>query len=513
MKMFSRNPDTPPASASEQEVEKDVSPSKVEDGTAQETASASTVDPEMEKRVRRKLDLNLIPLVSALYLLAFLDRSNIGNARIAGMETDLHFEEGDYDWLLNIFYISYILFGFLAIMWKVVPPHYWAAFCVFTWGLVSTVQAAANSWGAMMALRFIMGASEVAYGPGIPFLLSFFYLRNELGLRSGLFLSAAPLANTFSGALAYAITSGSPSLAKWRVLFLVEGLPTVVMAVVAFFFLPDSPEKARFLNEEEKAVARARGVRQAGAATRVGAINVREFFTGLADPKGWILGLMYFSCNVAFSSISVFLPTILKEMGFSSVNAQGLTAPPFFVSFLAVIATTYIADRTQQRGLMVASLTAIGGIGYVILATSHSVGARYFGIFLAAAGIFPAIGNILPWVMNNQGSDTRRGAGIVVLNVIGQCGPLLGTRMYPKREGPYYVKGQSVCAAFLFFCCFLALTLRTLFVWENKKLDQKYGSVGQQKLAMQEAAARGESQDEGEEVAVENYGPLFRHVL
>jgi MFS family permease len=475
-------------------------------------------------RINPLIIVRIVPNFNAV---AFLDRSNIGNARIAGMEKDLNFKEGDYDWLLTIFYISYICFGFLAIMWKVVPPHYWATFCVFTWGLVSTVQAASSSWGAMMALRFIMGASEVAYGPGIPFLLSFFYLRDELGFRSGLFLSAAPLANTFAGALAYAITSGSPALAKWRVLFLVEGLPTVVMAGVAFFFLPDSPEKARFLNREEREVARLRGVRQAGEGPRIGKPNFKEFFAGLVDLKGWILGLMYFSCNVAFSSLPVFLPTseymastvvikanmgaVLKEMGFSSVNAQGLSAPPFFLSFLTVILTCYIADRTQQRGLMVASLTLIGGIGYVILATSHSVGARYFGVFLAAAGIFPAIANILPWVTNNQGSDTRRGAGIVLLNLIGQCGPLLGTRMYPTNEGPYYVKGQSVCAAFLFFCCLLALTLRTLLLWENKKLDKQYGTIAQQKLAIQEAAARGESKEEV--VAVENYGPLFRYVL
>jgi hypothetical protein len=134
---------------------------------------------------------------------------------------------------------------------------------------------------------------------------------------------------------------------------------------------------------------------------------------------------MYFSANVAFSSLPVFLPTILKAMGFSSINAQGLTAPPFFLSFLVVIATTYIADRTQQRGIMLAILSAIGGTGYVILAAASSVGARYFGVFLAAAGIFPAIANILPWVTNNQGSDTRRGAGIVILNVVGQCVPIL----------------------------------------------------------------------------------------
>ncbi|CAN9437135.1 unnamed protein product [Alternaria alternata] len=340
---------------------------------------ADEIDPVVEKRVRRKLDTHIVPLLSALYLLAFLDRSNIGNARIAGMEDDLGLSSPQYQWLLTIFYISYIVFGFLAII----------------------------------------------------------------------------------------------------------------------------PEKAKFLTEKEKAVARARGVAQAGAATRIGGIDWKEILEGLMDVKGWILGLMYFSGNVAFSSLPVFLPTILKEMGFSSVNAQGLTAPPFFLSFITVIVTCYIADRTQQRGITIAILTAIGGIGYVILATTKSVAARYFGVFLAAAGIFPAIGNILPWVTNNQGSDTRRGFGIVILNLVGQCGPLLGTRLYPTSEGPLYVKGQSICAGFMFLFCLLSLLLRTILVWENKKLDRKYGTL-------QEAAARGEGK---RRVGVENYGPSFRYVL
>lgn len=216
---------------------------------------------------------------------------------------------------------------------------------------------------------------------------------------------------------------------------------------------------------------------------------------------------MYFSCNVSFSSLPVFLPTILKEMGFSAINAQGLTAPPFFLSFLITIITPYIADRTQQRGLMLMVLSVVGGTGYVILAAARSVGARYFGVFMAAAGIFPAIANILPWVLNNQGSDTRRGAGIVLLNVIGQCGPLLGTRMYPASEGPFYVKGQAVCAAFMFFTTLLVVLLRTLLVRENRKLDRQFGTVEQQKQAM-----RG-GQGGRSAVGVENYGPMFRYVL
>lgn len=111
---------------------------------------------------------------------------------------------------------------------------------------------------------------------------------------------------------------------------------------------------------------------------------------------------MYFSCNVSFSSLPVFLPTILREMGFTAINAQGLTAPPFFASFLCTIATTWVADRLQQRGLMIAGLSAIGGVGYILCATCESVGVRYFGVFLAACGIFPSIANILPWVLSES---------------------------------------------------------------------------------------------------------------
>jgi len=116
-----------------------------------------------------------------------------------------------------------------------------------------------------MAVRFLLGAFEVAYGPGIPYLLSFFYLRRELGLRCGMFLSAAPLASTFAGALAYGITSGHSKLANWKLLFIVEGLPTEVMSVIAWFFLPNSPAQARFLMAEKKEVAIARGTRQVGS--------------------------------------------------------------------------------------------------------------------------------------------------------------------------------------------------------------------------------------------------------
>ncbi|KAI1341272.1 major facilitator superfamily transporter [Xylariaceae sp. FL0016] len=462
------------------------------------------LDPALERRVRRKIDRVLIPLVMGLYLVAFLDRSNIGNAQTAGMGKDLGFNDDQYQWLLTIFYIPYILFEWCALMWKAVPPHIWAFCCVIVWGLASTLQAAAFNWQGLMACRFFLAMAEAGYGPGVPYLLSFFYRRHELGFRCGIFLSAAPLATTFAGALAYGITSGHPSIANWRLLFIVEGIPSILLAFAAYRFMPDSADTARFLNEEEREVAKARAIQQTGSegAKRVGHVDFREVFSSFLDIKTWFYPLMYFSCNVSFSSLPVFLPNILKNMGYSAINAQGLTAPPYFLSFLICIGTTWIADKTRQRGLMITALSLIGGVGYILLATCHSVGVRYFGVFLAAAGVFPAIANILPWTINNQGSDSRRGAGIVLLNVIGQCGPLLGTRIFPEDEGPYFVKGMSICAAFMFFNGLLAITLRAYLAWENKKFERNDEAMRQEGGD----AKIGETGDE-------NAGYGFRNVL
>ena len=109
---------------------------------------------------------------------------------------------------------------------------------------------------------------------------------------------------------------------------------------------------------------------------------------------------MYFSVNVSYASLPVYLPTILSKMGYSSINAQGLSAPPYFAAFLFANITTFIADRTQQRGLVLIITSLVGGIGYIVLATVRTVGVRYFAVYLAAAGVFSTIPNILAWTLS-----------------------------------------------------------------------------------------------------------------
>ncbi|OAA48796.1 Major facilitator superfamily domain, general substrate transporter [Cordyceps fumosorosea ARSEF 2679] len=471
-------------------------PDDLADADAVATGSAN--DATVERRVVKKLDRNFLFLLWFLFLLAFLDRSNIGNARVAGMDKDLSLSSDQYQWLLTVFYIFYILAEPLTLMYKVVSPRAWVPVLVLGWGVAATAQAATRSFAGMMVCRALLATFEAGYGPGTIYLLSFFYLRREIGLRIGIFFSAAPLATCFAGALAYAITSGHSRLANWRLLFLVEGIPVLVMSVVTYFAMPSSPQDAWFLDEDEKRVALARGVRQAGKEPRVGRISWKETFSTLLDLKAWITAIMYFSCNVSYASLPVFLPTILEDLaGYSGLNAQGLSAPPYFISFLVTICSTFIADRTQQRGLTVITLALIASAGYVMLAAASTNAVRYAGVYLAALGLFPTIANVLPWVLSNQGSDERRGAGIVLLNLVGQCGPLLGTRLYPKSEAPDYTKGHAICAGFMGFTALLALCLRCLLVWENRKLAQRCPAV----------------EDEEDVQGEENYGPSFRYVL
>lgn len=144
----------------------------------------------------------------------------------------------------------------------------------------------------MMALRSFLGIAEAGFGPGVTYYLSFFYLRHELGFRCALYFAASPLANMFAGALAYGITSGHANFASWRLLFLVEGLPTIVMAPIAFFFLPDTPTKAKFLNEDEKKIAVFRSVKQAGKVDRLGGLNWKDVGATLMDAKAWVAAVI-----------------------------------------------------------------------------------------------------------------------------------------------------------------------------------------------------------------------------
>ncbi|CAN9210429.1 hypothetical protein J4E82_002388 [Alternaria postmessia] len=443
--------------------------------------------PDEDRRVLKKLDRRLVAFMALLYMLSFLDRSNIGNARIAGLADDLKLSSTQYEWLLWAFYITYILFEWMTLMYRIVPPHIYISLCILSWGVVASLQAVATSFSFLLVLRALLGISEAAFGPGVPFYLSFFFRRSELAFRTGLFISASPLSASFAGALAYLITKVGEHgpLSPWRLLFLLEGFPSVLIAVWAWDFVPDGPGSAKWLSprQREIAVMRLRSEKenedqdeekyQSG---RRGRVNFHEVLQTLKDPKSYLTALMFFSCNVAFSSMPVFLPTVIRDMGWESITAQGLSAPPYLFAFVVVLTTAYYSDRMQSRStfIMLHSLLATLGYGTIAISgylQSDKTMVRYIALYPAAAGFFSAITIIITWTLNNQESDSKKGTGMALLNIIGQMGPLVGTSIFPDEDGPYYVKGMSICAGFMLFVGFLAAILRWVLVRENRRLN------------------------------------------
>ncbi|KAK2736474.1 hypothetical protein FQN57_000730 [Myotisia sp. PD_48] len=447
--------------------------------------SLNSFTPEEEARVVRKFDRRLTLLMAFLYMLSFLDRSNIGNAKIAGLMEDLHLSSSQYEWTLTAFYITYIIFEWMTLLYKVMPAHIYIPICVFSWGTLASLQCLVTSFNQLLILRALLGISEAAFGPGLPFFLSFFYKREELAFRTGMFLCAAPLATSFAGTLAWLIVwvSEDGPIAPWRALFLYEGFPSIIVAAVAWAYIPDGPGKAKYLTPRERRVAKLRlKMADGGAskhASRSHKFDWREVGRTLTDPKSYITALMYLSCNVAFSSLPVFLPTILNDMGYSSHTAQALSAPPYLFAFVVVLITASLSDRSRSRSPFLILHALLSSGAYMIIALTGYFHAyfppsihiliRYICIYPAAAGFFSAITIIIAWTMDNRPAKEGKGTGMALLNIIGQCGPLIGTRLYPQTDSPWYIRGMAICSLFMLFVALLAGCLRVLLQRENAR--------------------------------------------
>ena len=186
----------------------------------------------------------------------------------------------------------------MTLLYRVIPAHAYIAICVTSWGLIASLQSVAGSFTSMLILRGLLGMGEAAFSPGVPFYLSFFFKREELALRTGLFISAAPLATSFASSLAWLITKvgeGVP-ISAWRLLFLIEGFPSIIVAVFAFYFLPDGPGTAKFLTRRQKKVARLRLRKEKDMKQKFSSrseLDFREMFQTLVDPKLYITAVRF----------------------------------------------------------------------------------------------------------------------------------------------------------------------------------------------------------------------------
>ncbi|KAI1827963.1 major facilitator superfamily domain-containing protein [Xylaria intraflava] len=457
-----------------------------------------------EARILRKMDARLIPMLAILYLLSFLDRGNIGNAKIEGLQEDLRMTNDQYNLCLTVFFFTYAFFEVPSnLLLKRLRPSRWLPTIMVAWGTVMTLMGIVRNFQGLLSARLFLGVAEAGLYPGCAYYLTMWYCRREIQLRQALFFSAASVAGAFSGLLAFAIAKldGLGGLEGWRWIFILEGLVTVVVAVAAFFILHDFPETATFLTEEERAFVifrlKYQGHMDAKDERSTQIAQADEFnweyvWAAFKDWQIWVNVFVYWGIVCPLYGISLFLPTIVKNLGYVSSTAQLLTVPIYIVAAILAVVAAYFSDRVGKRSpFVVASMTAIL-VGFILCISTSNPGVVYAGVFIATSGVYASFAGNITWLSNNLAGGYKRSAGMAIQIGVGNLGGAFASNFYRGKDAPRYILGHALELAFTSLGLVAAVIQILNYVRINRKRAKVISEGGHNQFTPEELSMQGD---------------------
>ncbi|KAF8902337.1 MFS general substrate transporter [Gymnopilus junonius] len=403
-----------------------------------------------ERKLLRKLDLALIPWLSFLYLLSFLDRTSVGNAKLYHLEQDLHITDNQYLLALTIFFFSYAIFEVPSnVFLKRLRPSIWLSFLMLFWGIMMTLQGVVHNFSQLMGMRWLLGTFEAGLFPGVNFYLSCWYKRSEFGLRAAIFFSAATVSGAFGGLLAAAISNmdGIGGRPAWAWIFILEGLLTVLAGAASFWIIQDFPDNAKFLTDAERTfvVRRLQEDDQFSAAGEK--LKWKYIFASLLDWKTWIGMLVYTGADMPLYAFSLFLPTIINQVRFTATPANLLTVPVYVFACIVTCTVGFLADRWGKRGYFNIVFLCIGAAGYIILIASRNPALSYFATYMATCGIYPVIRK--SWVSNNIEGTYKRSVTLAMVISFGNINGAVSSNVYRAKDKPWYRLGHGLVLMYI----------------------------------------------------------------
>ncbi|KAJ9122150.1 hypothetical protein QFC24_004378 [Naganishia onofrii] len=421
-----------------------------------------------EKALIRKTDYRIVPWLSLLYLLSFLDRSNIGNANLFGLSKHLKLTQNEYSVCLAVFFAFYVLFEVPSNMcmkaWK---PSKWLPLIMLAWGVVMVGMGFVKNFEGLLVARIFLGITEAGLFPGVSFYLTQWYRRYEINFRIALFFSAATAAGAFGGLLARLINEmdGVSGYHGWQWIFILEGIVTVVVAGASFWMLHDYPDTAKFLSADEKEFMKARLALDNDGCSQ--AFKYKFVKDAFLDWKVWVGSLMPVYC------FSLFAPTLTANLGYTAAKAQLMSTPPYVLAAITTVAAGYMSDRLQKRGIVAIVFATIGALGFTLLIATKIPGVNYVGLHLAAAGVYPLIPVVVSWGSNNCGGSLKKGVATAIIVSVGNAGGVISSFIYPAKEKPRYYKGHGINIAYCVFVIFASAFMTWYLGNENKKKDAR----------------------------------------
>ncbi|KAL3456990.1 major facilitator superfamily domain-containing protein [Aspergillus heterothallicus] len=469
---ITNDPNPPDHGTLELDLEKSPDTDHVEDPKDSAT-SASDLTEKEKKRIIRRIDLRLLPMLGIMYSISLIDRTNLGLALVAGMQEDLGLAVGNrYTVIVMLFFIAYILFEIPSnlILPKAGAAN-WLSFLGASFGAILIGMGFTHSWATMAVCRTLLGIFEAGFLPGCTYLITCWYTRFEVGKRLSAFWILSVIASGFAAILAYAFTllDGRNGLGGWRYIFIIEGAITSGICIFGRFVIIDFPTKAgKFLNPTEKAFVIHRINEDRGDAIE-DEVSLSKILFHLKDWKLYIWSFNLMASTLPGYAYSYFLPIILRDgMGFSTTESQLLSCPPYIFAALMTLVSGWLGDRYKIRGPVVAVHQLITAVGMLITAYGKANAARYFGTFLGIGFLQFCVPGVLTFQANNITSHSKRAVASATCLIGGGVGGIIASVAFVSSESPGYTTGIWVTFAISMLSIALTIIL-DLYLWRKNK--------------------------------------------
>jgi MFS transporter, ACS family, tartrate transporter len=428
-----------------------------------EQRSASTtapIDDEIGRRAIARVRRRLIPFMFLLYIVAYLDRINIGFAALQ-MNRDLGFSDAVYGLGAGIFFVGYVLFEVPSnLILHRVGARRWIARIMVSWGVVSAGMMFAHSVAAFYTMRFLLGVTEAGFFPGMLLYLTRWFPASERARAVASFMTATAVAGLVGGPLSGALLrmEGIGGLAGWQWLFLLEGAPAVVLGIVVLFYFTEGPEEAAWLPVAERTWLSERLGRERAATEAHEHFSVRRTLTSL---RIWRLGVLYFLVVTAMYGVAFWLPQIVRNLsGLGDFGVGLISAVPYLLAAMCMVPIAKHSDKTGERRWHIAVPAAAGGVAVIGCAMVSSPVPGLALLSCTAIGIWSALGPSWALPMSML-TGPAAAAGLALINSIGNVGGFVGPSLVgiAREATNSFAAGLFVIAAALLGAAAVALTL------------------------------------------------------
>ncbi|MCJ1315708.1 hypothetical protein MMC15_001028 [Xylographa vitiligo] len=431
-----------------------------------EEGNAILEDPAQLKKLIRKIDLTIAPLLAAVYFLQFLDKTTLSYTAVMGIRTDTHLVGQDYSNLSMLFYV-----GFLAAEF---PTQYLAQHIsrlglylgvnIMIWGLILGFHAACTSYAGLSIVRTLLGIFESCVAPILVLIIAMWYKKMEQGRRVSWFYVCNSLTQIFGGFLAYGVSFANTKFASWRIFYIAIGAMTMVIGLLVALYLPDSPVKARRFTDAEKVAVLMR-VKDNQSGTQNAVIKKEQVLETFKDLRVYLICLATVLSSIPNGGLSNFSSILLTTFGYTSQQALVLNTPSGLVGAVCVLLVGYLSDKWGDRSvvMLICILPTILGAGMMIGLDPGGIPANKAGLLAASflTGTFgAAFMLLLAWNASNIAGHSKK-VTTNALTLISFCvGNILGTQTFQSYQAPGYISGKISIVATLSALCFVVVALR-----------------------------------------------------